>query len=187
MAKLSWNEFRAAHKGTALSEIKDLWADYKEGKYTMEETVEEVVEEVTAEPTKEDLLKEYNELYNLIYISHNEHSGTDVARLRELAKLTGKAGYTCEPTDGWTLWLGPSQSAMLQNISKGATFLITRQWFKKFYGGSAMVDQQVFDGQEQYENLRNRTQKMGDLIRRYPIPGEEIKLPQSKLGIQLPR
>ena len=32
--KLTYNEFRSAHKGTAQKEISKLWKEYKEGSYT---------------------------------------------------------------------------------------------------------------------------------------------------------
>lgn len=45
--KLTYNEFRSAHKGTAQKEISKLWKEYKEGSYTLP------VDEPKAKPVKE--------------------------------------------------------------------------------------------------------------------------------------
>ena len=64
--KLTYNNFRSAHKGTPQKEISKLWADYKEGKYELpsEEKVEEVLEvteeeTVEPEPVKEEVVPLY--------------------------------------------------------------------------------------------------------------------------------
>ena len=54
---VSWNEFRAAHKGKSTEEISDLWSQYKEGEYAFVEQTQKVeidsVEEVSLEQVGE--------------------------------------------------------------------------------------------------------------------------------------
>ena len=43
--KLKWPAFRAAHKGTDLSEISNLWKQYKAGEYSLPDENELTTEE----------------------------------------------------------------------------------------------------------------------------------------------
>ena len=112
--KLTYNEFRSAHKGTAQKEISKLWKEYKEGSYTFpvdepkaeavkETPVEEspLVEDVGAQ-TLNELCKEYDKLrvkmdkFAFKFVGDAMEKGQ--ARLKELAELTRPIGYTCTPT-----------------------------------------------------------------------------------------
>jgi len=194
MTAVTWNEFRSLHKGTTQQEIKTLWAQYKEGEYEIEsentETkadVEEikVEEEVAEEPV--DHRKEFLSLFNQLYILDPE-SGTKSLHGQLLihAKATRPDNYMCGKGDGWTIYLGPTQKAILVNESHQTAFSITRAYWQKFYIGAALVDEQIFENETGIERLKKQFHRMGKLVRRYPVPGLEIMVPASKLDIPLP-
>ena len=116
--KLTYNEFRSAHKGTAQKEISKLWKEYKEGSYTFpvdepkaeavkETPVEEspLVEDVGAQ-TLNELCKEYDKLrvkmdkFAFKFVGDAMEKGQ--ARLKELAELTRPIGlyFAPQPTHG---------------------------------------------------------------------------------------
>lgn len=55
---LKWNEFRAAHKGLKMNEMRALWKDYKAGTYTEDDFPKaevEAIAEVEAETAQEEV------------------------------------------------------------------------------------------------------------------------------------
>ena len=75
--KLTYNQFRSAHKGTPRQEISNLWSLYKEGEYSFpaEEPSEipekEVIEEATVSESdvKEEPPKEEKKTNKLITVN----------------------------------------------------------------------------------------------------------------------
>ena len=48
-------------------------------------------------------------------------------------------GYRASITDGWTLWLGPEQNALLENHTQNVCFTVTRQWWQMFRTGAVQL------------------------------------------------
>ena len=195
MAKVTWNEFRSLHKGQARDEIKVLWTQYKEGQYEIEtenneapvetETTEvEEVEEVEEIDHRKEFLKLFNELY--ILNTTGEISKPLHQQLMNHALETRPKNYQCGAGDGWTLYLGETNKALLVNETRQTAFAITRKYFHRFYQGAALIDTQLFSDDGGVERLKLRFKKLGKLVSRYPIPGVEIRVPSSKLDIPLP-
>jgi len=216
MAKVTWNEFRSLHKGQARDEIKVLWAQYKEGQYEIETENNEVPDELTTEeefaaknkvaelvneehPTlltgeeveevKEiDHRKEFLKLFNELYILNKtgEIPKSLHQQLMTHALATRPKQYQCGTGDGWTLYLGETNKALLVNETRQTAFAITRKYFHRFYQGAALIDTQLFSDDGGVERLKLRFKRLGKLVSRYPVPGVEIRVPSSKLDIPLP-
>ncbi len=195
MAKVTWNEFRSLHKGQARDEIKVLWTQYKEGQYEIEtenneapvetETIEvEEAEEVEEIDHRKEFLKLFNELY--ILNTTGEISKSLHQELMTHALATRPDNYQCGAGDGWTLYLGETNKALLVNETRQTAFAITRKYFHRFYQGAALIDTQLFSDDGGVERLKLRFKKLGKLVSRYPVPGVEIRVPSSKLDIPLP-
>lgn len=103
------------------------------------------------------------------------------AILAKLAAATRPAGYTCKPEDGWQLWVGPTEAALLVNERNQVAFCITRGWWMKNYQGSFLVQDMVVDEPARIPSLRENFRRKNRLVLRNPIPRIEIMLPLSKL------
>ena len=177
---LTWSQFRRAHKGQPQSEISELWSQYKDGAYKLEETKGE---------TEEDPCEDFNEAYNIVYagkvVSEDELRLAKSA-LNELMEATSPLmGYTAKATDGWTLWLGPTNNALLENYTQHVAFTITRAWWQMFGTGAIRVDTQVFDEQTQVIKVKEKFQRQKTLFTRYPIPGVEVKFSKNMNDAQI--
>lgn len=199
--KLTYNEFRSAHKGTAQKEISKLWKEYKEGSYTFpvdepkvepvkETPVEEspVLEEV-AEPTLNELCKEYDKLrvkmdkFAFKFVGDAMEKGQ--ARLKELAELTRPKGYTCTPTDSWKIWFGPTSMCLLINTTNMMGFRVTREWWQKNYQTTIYVDRELLPNNDIMKIEAQKLARSGLYIPRTPVIGVECKLPRGVKDIQM--
>ena len=199
--KLTYNEFRSAHKGTAQKEISKLWKEYKGGSYTFPvdepkaESVEETpvekspsVEEV-AEPTLNDLCKEYDKLrvkidkFSFKFVGNAMEQGK--ARLKELAELTRPKGYTCTPTDSWKIWFGPTSMCLLINTTNMMGFRVTREWWQKHYQTTIYVDRELLSNNDIMKIEAQKLARSGLYIPRTPVIGVECKLPRGVKDIQM--
>jgi hypothetical protein len=177
---LTWSQFRRAHKGQPQSEISELWTQYKEGAYKLKETKGN---------TEDDPFEDFNEAYNIVYagkvVSEDELRLAKTA-LNELMEATSPLmGYTAKATDGWTLWLGPTNNALLENYTQHVAFTITRAWWQMFGTGAIRVDTQVFDEQTQVIKVKEKFQRQKTLFTRYPIPGVEVKFSKNMNDAQI--
>jgi len=195
MTKVNWNEFRSHHKGLDADEISKLWKDYKDGEYILEtqvvtteatETTEEVIEE-TAVEEKTDHRKEFLSLFNQLYVVDGGKKNEVLhEQLLVHAKATRPDTYACGNGDGWTLYLGPTQSAVLVNETRHVAFSVTRAYWYKFYQGASLIDEQIFEDASGIKRLKTQFSRMNALVKRYPIPNIEIKAPSSNKDIPLP-
>jgi len=164
---LTWTQFRRAHKGQPQSEVSELWAQYKEGAYKPKGDSEE------------DPFEDFNEAYNIVYggkVVSEDDRRLAKNSLNDLLEATSPfLGYTANLTDGWTLWLGPTNNAILENYTQHVAFTITRAWWQMFGTGAVRVDTQVFDEQSQVIKVKEKFQRQKKLFVRYPIPGTEVK------------
>jgi len=209
MAKLSYNDFRKLHKGIPTGQVSELWKKYKEGEYVpdadddgvhdgdelVETSTEVSTEEETEESSKSEVpkltpeealtqnLQKFVQCYrylqnkNLTEPDRKHHS----ALLTKLAAATRPVGYDCKPEDGWQLWVGPTEAALLVNERNQIAFCITRAWWMKNYQGSFMVQDMVVDEADRIVNIRKNYARKNKLVLRNPIPRVEIMLPLSKL------
>jgi len=209
MAKLSYNDFRKLHKGIPTGQVSELWKKYKEGEYVpdadddgvhdgdelVETSTEVSIEEETEESSKPEVpkltpeealtqnLQKFVQCYrylqnkNLTEADRKQHS----ALLTKLAAATRPIGYDCKPEDGWQLWVGPTEAALLVNERNQIAFCITRAWWMKNYQGSFMVQDMVVDEADRIVNIRKNYARKNKLVLRNPIPRVEIMLPLSKL------
>jgi len=164
---LTWSQFRRAHKGMKQNEVSDLWTQYKEGTYKPKES------------SDSDPFEEFNEAYNIVHggkvVSEDERRLAKNT-LNELLEATSPfLGYSANITDGWTLWLGPTNNAILENYTQHVAFTITRAWWQMFGTGAVRVDTQVFEEQSQVIKVKEKFQRQNKLFIRYPIPGTEVK------------
>lgn len=164
--ELTWTQFRRAHTGQPQKEVSELWTQYKEGTYKPK---------VKAES---DPYEDYNEAYNIAY-GGKIASEADAQAAKDLCYKLSKElcpvkGYQAHPTDGWTLWLGPTDNCILENHTQNVAFTITRGWWQMFGTGAVRVDTQVFDEQEQVVKIKNKFTKTNRLFTRYPILNTEV-------------
>ena len=197
MTDLSYNQFRAALKGTPQKEISSAWKLYKEGSYhlpTEEPTVVEAPAPKKAAPKKAAPKKAEKEKDKLslcnLFISATEElakkpwkfSETEkkevAIRLKQIAESTLPAGYTCTPTDSWKLWLGPTSECLLINTTNQMAFKITRTWWQREYNNTIYVDRELLKDNKLIELEKMRYARMGKYVPRHPLPGLECKLPQ---------
>ena len=163
---LTWSQFRRAHTGQPQHEVSDLWAQYKAGEYKIEEEVEI------------DLYADFNEAYNIVYcgkVVTDDELSASKKTLRDLQPELSPRKYTANIMDGWTLWLGPTNNALLENHSQNVAFTITRSWWQLFGTGAVRVDIQVFEEQSQVIKVKERFAKQKRLFVRYPLPVMEFK------------
>ena len=163
---LTWSQFRRAHTGQPQHEVSDLWAQYKEGEYKIEEDIEI------------DLYADFNEAYNIVYggkVVTDAELSASKKLLNKLQPDLSPRKYTANIVDGWTLWLGPTNNALLENHSQNVAFTITRSWWQLFGVGAVRVDIQVFEEQTQILRLKEKFAKQKRLFVRYPVPVLEFK------------
>jgi len=165
---LTWNQFRRLHDDKTQKETSELWKKFKAGEYTPEVDEENI-----------DWYDEYNDIYNLLYGGFPltpEQKSEGQKKLKEaLTHTTAVKGFTASATDGWTLWLGPEQNALLENHTQNVCFTVTRQWWQMFGVGATRVDIQVYNETKQLHALKERFARIKRLIKRYPVPGTEFK------------
>jgi hypothetical protein len=163
---LTWSQFRRAHKGMPQTEISDLWGQYKEGNYKPKEQAEN------------DPYEDFNEAYNIVFggkVVSEEAAREAKTLLYGLVEETSPfTGYTAKNTDGWTLWLGPTNNCILENHTQNVAFTITRAWWQMFGTGAVRVDTQVFDEQSQVVKIKEKFQRVNRLFIRYPLIGSEV-------------
>jgi hypothetical protein len=198
---MKWNEFRSLHKGQSQAKISELYGLYKDGQYeipTDATSVKEEVEETKAVKMKEavkksktqpkvettqDLISEYKRLSSRLTrfgrSMTEEVKAEAQARLRELAKLTAPRNYTCDPTDGWKLWTGPTQASLLVNETRRVAFRVRN------YQGAKYVSYETVGAQETLDSITNQYARKKALVSRPPLNGVEIKLPQSAREVRL--
>ena len=173
--------------------MSELWKQYKNEEYELpvEEatTVEEQVEETAAEEQveeKEDLMVLFGQLFNDVFNNAaltDSEKAVKKGQLAKLAKETGYPGYTCDPTDGWKLWLGPTKAAVLCNESKRVAFACNRSYWQAFYHGASLCYVETCTESETVHRMADNYRKQGRFVERVPVPGIEIMLPASKLEI----
>ena len=207
--KLTYNQFRSAHKGTPRKEISNLWNLYKEGEYTFpleEETqpqaavpettvetvapIEEVPEKVTKEsPSMDELCKEFDHLRTKMtkftFRFSKEAKEAGKKRMVEIAKLTIPEKYKCSPTDSWKIWFGPTSICLLINTTNMMGFRVTREWWQKNYQTTLYVDRELLPNNDLIVNEANKLARSGLYVPRTPLVGIECKLPQGVKDIQM--
>jgi len=207
MTEVTYNQFRSLHKGTPQKEISDLWARYKDGLYTLADQVEEpvveepVVEEpVVEEPVVEEPVvqtgpsplekcNEYEryrrELRRFPHKYSEEETKKIQTRMRQYANETRPEGYTCEPTDSWKIWFGPTRECLLINTTRQLAFKVDRDWWKDNYQTTIYVDRELLDDPTHIETEKMRYARRGQYLPRTPIVGVECKLPQTVKDIKM--
>ncbi len=174
---LTWSQFRRAHKGKPQNEVSDLWNQYKEGTYKPKDD------------TEADPYEDFNEAYNIVFggkLVSEEASREAKTLLYGLVEETSPfANYTAGSTDGWTLWLGPTNNCILENHTQNVAFTITRAWWQMFGTGAVRVDTQVFTEQSQLEAVKQKFQRFGRLFVRYPLIGIEVKFTKNMNDAQV--
>lgn len=149
------------------NEVSELWAQYKEGAYKPKAKADV------------DPFEDFNEAYNTAYGGKavtDEVKTKAISTLNSLVEATSPfTTYSANATDGWTLWLGPTNNAILENHSQNIAFTITRAWWQMFGTGAVRVDMQVFDEQEQVLKVKEKFARTNRLFTRYPLPGKEVK------------
>ena len=149
------------------NEVSELWAQYKEGAYKPKAKADI------------DPFEDFNEAYNTAYGGKavtDEEKASAISTLNSLVEATSPfTTYSANATDGWTLWLGPTNNAILENHSQNIAFTITRAWWQMFGTGAVRVDMQVFDEQEQVLKVKEKFARTKRLFTRYPLPDKEVK------------
>lgn len=149
------------------NEVSELWTQYKEGAYKPKAKADV------------DPFEDFNEAYNTAYggkVVTDEVKANAISTLNSLVEATSPfTTYSANATDGWTLWLGPTNNAILENHSQNIAFTITRAWWQMFGTGAVRVDMQVFDEQEQVLKVKEKFARTKRLFTRYPLPGKEFK------------
>ena len=193
--KLTWFEFRSAHKGTPIKEVSELWKKYKEGEYSFPSEGADTEEEESHEESEDPwerllrLSREFEGILNKknkIHVRHTKEELDEMdAKLLELSKLTMPIGSVCTPTDSWKLWLGPTQFCLLINTTRGVAFGINRAWWRTNYQNTIYVDRELLDNKDFILGQVERFKRSGRYIPRAPHVGVECKLPQGVKDIQL--
>lgn len=207
--KLTYNQFRSAHKGTPRKEISNLWSLYKEGEYSFphkEETqpqeevpetpvkaveaIEEVPEKVTkGSPSMDELCKEFDKIRTKMskftFRFSKEAKEAGQKRMAEIAKLTIPKKYKCSPTDSWKIWFGPTSICLLINTTNMMGFRVTREWWQKNYQTTLYVDRELLPNNDLIVNEANKLARSGLYVPRTPLVGIECKLPQGVKDIQM--
>lgn len=203
--KLTYNQFRSAHKGTPRKEISNLWNLYKEGEYTfppeeetqpqepITETPVETVASIEKVPEKsasmDELCKEFDHLrtkmskFTFRFSKEAKEAGRK--RMMEIAKLTIPKGYTCSPTDSWKIWFGPTSICLLINTTNMMGFRVTREWWQKNYQTTLYVDRELLPNNDLMVTEANKLARSGQYVPRTPLVGIECKLPQGVKDIQM--
>jgi len=210
--KLTYNQFRSAHKGTPQKEISELWNEYKEGTYSfpaeepseapneesVEETIsspEEVVEEAktpdpqNTEPSLNDTCKEFDRIQVRLETMPWKYSADahkeGQKRMKEIAAATLPTSYKCTPTDSWKIWFGPTSICLLINTTNMMGFRVTRAWWQRNYQTTIYVDREVLPNNDLIIKEADKLSRVGKYLPRTPIVGVECKLPQGVKDIQM--
>ena len=140
------------------------------------EEVEEVVEDI-------DYIAEYNRISKRLTRFRPSMKHTEVldseALLLEYALKTPHPNYTCNETDGWKLWLGPSQDCILVNETQNVAFGCNRRWWQANYQGAKYVSYETVGSHDTLERLLHTYIRRRAFVDRPPHPQLEIKLPLS--------
>jgi hypothetical protein len=198
--KVTWNEFRALHKGVSVNKLSQHWTDYKVGQYKLPD-VKSVTEEVAEEkankmeaavvaireapqvPEEGDLIREFQSLTNRVTRfgkSMPEEKLDEIkARINELAILTAPTNYTCTQTDGWKLWTGPTQACVLANESKRVAFACTRGWWNATWQGAKYVSYETVVTEDTLNAIAKGYITRRAFVKRPPLEGVEIMLPRT--------
>lgn len=161
------------------------------------EEVEEV-EEISvkglekSEPVSEESFEEMVERYNKITrkLDRFERSMRPEVKLEannlllKYAKATIPADYTCEETDAWELWLGPTQESLLINATRETAFICTRSWWSTHFMNARYVERRM-GNPETLERMKARYGFRKKLLHRSPLIGIEIKLPTTARDFKL--
>jgi len=204
--KVTWNEFRALHKGVSVNKSSQLWTDYKVGQYKLpnvksvtEEVAEEKAEKMEAAvvavreapkvPEEAALISEFHNLTNRITRfgkSMSEEKIEEIkARISELAKLTAPTNYSCTQTDGWKLWTGPTQACVLANESKRVAFACTRGWWNATWQGAKYVSYETVAEENTLNAIAKGFINRRAFVKRPPLEGIEIMLPRTARDMML--
>lgn len=142
-----------------------------------------------AEEDKLQLCKDFNRAVNRFQKLGASMAPEEVAkfnaRLKEIASKTIPDKYTCEPTDSWKIWFGPTSDCLLINTTRQLAFRVDRSWWQRHYQTTVYVDRELLNNNDLIESEAMRYAKKGRYIPRYPLVGVECKLPQSYHDIQL--
>ena len=200
--KVTWNEFRALHKGVSTNKLSQMWTDYKVGAYSIPDDTKSVAEEVVEEKAAkmeaavvavkdapsapqdiDDFVTEYKKLSNRI-TRFGKSMKPDVLsesnrRLKELAELTSPRNYKCLNTDGWKLWSGPTQACILVNETRKVAFLCSRSWWNANWQGAKYVSYETVGEGSVLDGIHNQYKRTNRLVRRPPLEGVEIMLPRT--------
>ena len=161
---------------------------------TIEETTEVVitvpkVPENKKELTKLDKCHEFERFRKALErfpMRYNEEETNKILqKMKEYANETIPESYTCEPTDSWKVWFGPTQDCLLINTTRQVAFKADRSWWKVNYQSTIYVDRELLDDNTLMELERMRYAKKGSYIPRTPIVGVECKLPRSVKEIRI--
>ena len=214
MTEVTYNQFRGLHKGTPQKKVSKLWKKYKDGKYKLpaveEPTIEEVPEEPTveevvekpvkktpkkpkkakkSEPTQMEKCNEYEryrrELDRFSFKYNEEETKKVLKRMNEYAKDTIPEGYTCEPTDSWKIWFGPSEKSLLINTTRRVAFKVDRGWWQKHYQTTIYVDRELLKSNDLMDKIAKQYSILKRYVPRTPVVGLECKLPQGVKDIQM--
>jgi hypothetical protein len=213
MTEVTYNQFRGLHKGIPQKEISDLWKKYKDGGYKLPSTEEPVVEEpvveepVVEEPVVEEPVveapkskkkkelsplekcNEYEryrrELLRFSFKYNEEETQKVLDRMSQLARETLPDGYTCEPTDSWKIWFGPTRECLLINTTRQMAFKVDRDWWKTHYQTTIYVDRELLNDPSHIETEKMRYARRKQYIPRTPVVGLECKLPRSYKDIKI--
>lgn len=170
-----------------------------------EPAIEEVVEEVIEEPVKEvpkkskkakkseptpmDKCNEYEryrrELDRFSFKYNEEETKKVLKRMTEYANDTIPEGYTCEPTDSWKIWFGPSEKCLLINTTRRVAFKVDRGWWQKHYQTTIYVDRELLKSNDLMDNIAKQYSMLKRYVPRTPVVDKECKLPRGVKDIRM--
>lgn len=201
---MTWNKFRALHKGISTNKLSQFWTDYKVGAYKLPKDIKSVTEEVVEQKAAKmekavvavkteskgsndeeiiEMLQEYNTINNRVSRFGESMGAKDKAKLvdraAEIAKLTAPSNYQCTRTDGWKLWTGPSSACILVNETRRIAFACNRGWWNRTWQGAKYVSYETVGTDDTLNGIRLGFIKNKKFVRRSPLEGVEIMLPRS--------
>ena len=141
------------------------------------------------EPTPMDKCTEYEryrrELSRFSFKYNEEETTKILKRMSEYAKDTIPEGYTCEATDSWKIWFGPSERCLLINTTRRVAFKVDRGWWQKHYQTTIYVDRELLKSNDLMDKVAKQYSILKRYIPRTPVVGLECKLPQGVKDIQM--
>ena len=99
-------------------------------------------------------------------------------RMTEYANDTIPEGYTCEPTDSWKIWFGPSEKCLLINTTRRVAFKVDRGWWQKHYQTTIYVDRELLKSNDLMDNIAKQYSMLKRYVPRTPVVDKECKLPR---------